>query len=101
MEIHWTDGTLSLQRPDDFNAFKVVIHATSNLNDRILQDFACTARFENDQACWVSQGGLRALAGALATPQWLANLGTMVAKARPHGWVDGSTGDIRAHVERD
>ncbi|RZL87776.1 MAG: hypothetical protein EOP82_25360 [Variovorax sp.] len=100
MEIHWTDGTLSLQRPDDFKAFKVVIHATSNVNDRVLQDLAGTARFEGDQACWVSQRGLRALAGPLATPQWLANLDAMVSKARPHGWIDGPTGDIRAHVER-
>ncbi|WP_162580476.1 hypothetical protein [Variovorax sp. PBS-H4] len=89
-----------MHRPDDFKAFKVVVHAALDVNDRVLKDFAGTARFEDDQACWVSQAGLRTLAGPLATPQWLADLDAMVSKARPHGWIDDSTGDIRAHVER-
>ncbi|WP_077001652.1 hypothetical protein [Variovorax sp. KK3] len=100
MEIHWTDGALSLQRPEDFKAFKVVIHAAPSMNDKVMQDFDGTARFEGDQVCWVSQQALRGLAGALATPQWLENLDAMVSKARSHGWIDDATGDIRAHVER-
>lgn len=100
MEIHWTDGALSLHRPDDFKAFKVVLHAAPYSSEQLQRNFADVARFENDQVCWVSQRGLQVLAGPLATPQWLQNLASMVAKARPHGWIDDATGDIRAHVER-
>ncbi|GAA4344057.1 hypothetical protein GCM10023165_26940 [Variovorax defluvii] len=100
MEIHWTDGALSLHRPDDFKAFKVVLHDAPRSNERLQRAFDDVARFDNDQVCWVSQRGLRALAGPLATPQWLNDLALMVSKARPHGWIDDATGDIRAHVER-
>ena len=30
---------------------------------------------------------------------WQAGLGTMIEKARPHGWIDDDRKAIKAHIE--
>lgn len=99
MELHWTEGRIMLAKPDDFKAFKVVVTGGKLRFVEVVQDFSGTARFDDELLCWVSQAGLQTLAGPAATPAWLAGMEAMVAKARPHGWIDEATGDIRAHVE--
>jgi len=99
MELHWAEGHITLARPEDFKSFKVVVIGSEHLFAETARDFADIARFVDRTLCWVSQAGLRTVAGPAATPAWLASVEAMVAKARPHGWIDEATGDIRAHVE--
>lgn len=91
---------MRLEQADNFRAFKVVIVQGAHPWSTVVADFQGTGRFEGEETCWVSRYGLQALAGAQATAEWLQSMQAMVAKARPHGWVDEATGDIRAHVER-
>lgn len=100
MEIHWNEGRLCLEQAGDFNAFKVVVAQGAHAWPEVAASFQGLGRFEGERTCWVSRQGLQSLAGAQATPEWLQAVQAMVDKARPHGWVDGATVDIRAHVER-
>lgn len=99
MELHWAEGRITLTNPDDFKAFKVVVSGGERRFAEAARNLAGIARFDDHLVCWVSQAGLSAVAGSSATPAWLASVQAMVAKARPHGWIDEATGDIRAHVQ--
>lgn len=99
MEIHWSDGTIRLEQAQDFKSFKLVATGPTEHAERVARDFLGVARFDGPASAWVSRAGLQSLAGERATPTWLQSVQAMVDKARPHGWIDPATGDIRAHVE--
>lgn len=99
MYLLWKDGLASLQEPDNFRAFKLVIEAAPDCIADRARDLAGTVVFDGEDTAWVSQAALLALSSREGDPAWLQAFDAMLDKARPHGWVDASTGAIRAHVE--
>lgn len=83
--------------PENFTAFKVVVHdATPSLEERL----ASLGVARVDEHVWVRVDTLRRLAGPAATPAWEESLASMLEFARSRGWVDDETDSVRAHVER-
>ena len=48
---------------------------------------------------WISEEELRACAPLAADPTWQSGVSAMIVYARTRGWVDSTTGRIRAHIE--
>ncbi|MDB5829980.1 MAG: hypothetical protein JWQ73_4200 [Variovorax sp.] len=99
MKLRWNHGVVTLQEPDDFKAFKVVVDGDESQFAQVSQDFARIATFDGPGTAWVAQAALRALGAQGRDPAWSTALDAMVEKARPHGWIDAGTGAIKAHVE--
>lgn len=99
MYIFWKDRLVTLQEPDNFKTFKIVIDAEPDQFPDGTRDFEGIATFDDKDTAWVSQGALRTMSGRAHDSVWQQAFGAMLDKARPYGWVNESTGDIRAHVE--
>jgi hypothetical protein len=48
---------------------------------------------------WVLEATLRGAPEVAQDRTWQDALGTMIEKARPHGWIDNTRKAIKAHVE--
>jgi hypothetical protein len=88
-----TDGTVSLDSPDDFRAFAIAAPQGAVLALGEL------ARLEGETHAWVSPAALQALTPRAQDPDWQAGFAAMRAYAARKGWSDDS-GAIRAHIER-
>ncbi|MEO8296239.1 MAG: hypothetical protein ABI574_00380 [Burkholderiales bacterium] len=99
MLLRWRQGAVTLEAPENFKAFKVVVESDAAQLSAVTPGFAGVATFADAQTAWVSQAALRAWPGLQADAAWLQGLDAMVAKARPFGWIDEASGAIRAHVE--
>jgi hypothetical protein len=97
MEIHVSpNGPARLLRPDDLQAFKVVLDPALDGARRALEA-AGAARVQ--EHAWIPVARLRELAGDAATPEWERGLQGMVGFARSHGFYDEELGAVRAHCE--
>src|SRR3954451_16857408 len=98
MEIHVdsSGAAPTLEAPDDFKGFKVVMHGDPPGRAAALE--AVAAKVEKH--AWITVDALRALAGSAATEAWEESLQGMVGYATSKGWFDEDLGAIRAHVER-
>lgn len=98
MYILWKNGLVSLQEPDQFKAFKLVIDAAPGSWPEVAADFEGIATVD-DASAWVAQRAVRNMSGREDDATWRQAFDAMLDKARPHGWIDDATGDIKAHVE--
>ena len=91
-------GGVTLEDPDNFRAFKVVVGAPEATIDTVRMALAGIADVPGREFVWVSEAALRNWPNRAAST-WQDGLSAMIAKARPHGWIDDVGRRIRAHVE--
>lgn len=91
-------GQVSLEDKDNFRAFKLVIEGKENL-DGARSTLGGTAEFIDATHAWIFEQALRQRPEVAQDPAWQQNLGTMIEKAKPHGWIDEQKKAIKAHVE--
>jgi hypothetical protein len=100
MFIKLTAGrTVELHDRDNFRAFKLVVEANRDALDEVRRALAGTAELPDADTAWVSEPALRQRDEVAEDATWQQALGTMIEKARPHGWIDDARKAIKAHVE--
>ncbi|MBN8749789.1 Uncharacterised protein [Xylophilus ampelinus] len=99
MFLRWNGSRVVLEDPDDFKSFKIVVSGKPPVSGILRTALADVGEFESDSVFWVSATALRRWSGRTDEPGWHTQLDAMIAKAASHGWIDPSTGAIRAHVE--
>ena len=92
-------GDVTLEEPDNFRAFKVVVASPTATLEAVRTALAGIASVPDREVAWVSEQALRRWPGYAANGAWQEQLSGMIAKARPHGWIDDANRSIRAHLE--
>ena len=92
------DGSVSLEDRDNFRAFKLVIEGAPKRLEQARRALANTAELDDD----TTAGSTSRRCGS--GPRWqrcrlAAQLGAMIEKAKPHGWIDEQHKAIKAHIE--
>jgi hypothetical protein len=90
---------VSLEDRDNFRAFKLVVEGGPARLDAVRRALAGTAELPDAATAWIFEAALRSRAEVAQDAAWQQNLGTMIEKARPHGWIDDQRKAIRAHIE--
>ena len=93
------DGRVALEDRDNFRAFKLLIEAGPSGLDAARAALAGTAELPDQATAWVLEAALRKRPEVAQDAAWQGNLGTMIEKARPHGWIDDDRKAIKAHIE--
>lgn len=93
------DGGVTLEDRDNFRAFKLVIEGGPARLDQARRALLNTAELPDQATAWIFQQALRQRPEVANDPTWLASLGTMIEKAKPHGWIDEQKQAIKAHIE--
>jgi hypothetical protein len=99
MKLRWTDSGVVLDDPQDFESFKVQVDRIDAPPEQLAAAFSGIAVFSDPHTAWVFEAALRQWKGCEKDAAWQAGLDRMIAKARPHGWIDDARGAIRSHVE--
>ena len=94
-----TDGTVSLEDKDNFRAFKLVVEGGPARLEQARRALADTAELPDQATAWIFEQALRQRPEVAQDAAWQASLGTMIEKARPHGWIDDDRKAIKAHIE--
>jgi hypothetical protein len=92
MVIVVRDTAVSLDGPDDFKGFKVVVESGDG------NALFSVGRLAHRDTAWINADAVRRLAGDAANAQWEEGFAAMLAYAQIKGWLDDA-GDIQAHVE--
>ena len=93
------DGSVTLEDRDNFRAFKLVIEGGPARLDQARRALANTAELPDQADAWIYEQALRQRPETANDPAWQQNLGAMIEKARPHGWIDEQKKAIKAHIE--
>ena len=93
------DRTLRLEERENFRAFKLVVDGRREDLDGVRRALVGSVDLADADTAWVFEGALRRLPEVAADAAWQQALGTMIEKAKPHGWIDEQRRAIRAHVE--
>jgi len=93
------DGSVTLEDRDNFRAFKLVVEGGPNRLEQARRALANTAELPNEKDAWIFEQALRQRPEVAGDATWQANLGTMMEKAKPHGWIDEQKKAIKAHIE--
>jgi hypothetical protein len=93
------DGRVSLEERDNFRAFKLVVEGPPSRLDAVRQGLAGTAELPDQSTAWIFEQALREQPEVAGDAAWQANLGAMIEKAKPHGWIDERKKAIKAHIE--
>jgi hypothetical protein len=93
------DGRVSLEDRDNFRAFKLVIEGGPEKLDAARRALTGTAELPDQATAWIFEQALRQRTEVAQDAAWQGNLGTMIEKARPHGWIDEQKKAIKAHIE--
>ena len=94
-----TDGKVTLEDAGNFRAFKVVIEGSPDKIDNARRALMGLADVSDKDTAWVFESGLRQRPEVAQDAAWQQSLGTMIEKARPHGWIDDARKAIKAHIE--
>ena len=94
-----TDGSISLEDKDNFRAFKLLVEGGPARLDQARRALTNTAELIDTSHAWVFEQTLRQRPEVAQDTAWQASLGTMIEKARPHGWIDDDRRAIKAHIE--
>jgi hypothetical protein len=94
-----TDGGVSLEEKDNFRAFKLVVEGGPARLDQARRALSGTAEVQDQGHAWIYEQALRKRPEVANDAAWQGNLGAMIEKAKPHGWVDEAKQAIRAHIE--
>jgi hypothetical protein len=92
-------GAVTLEDRDNFRAFKLVVEGGAARLDQARRALANTAELSDDKQAWIYEQALRQRPEVAGDTAWQANLGTMIEKAKPHGWIDEQKKAIKAHIE--
>jgi len=92
-------GSVTLEDRDNFRAFKLVIEGGPARLDQARRALANTAELIDQTHAWIYEQALRGRPEVVHDTAWQGNLGTMIEKARPHGWIDEQKKAIKAHIE--
>jgi hypothetical protein len=87
------DGRVELERPEDLEGFKVVVHG----NDATA--LAEVGRLIGRDNAWIHMDAVRRLASGHVGPGWEGEFQGMIEFARTRGWIDDDRREIQAHVE--
>jgi hypothetical protein len=93
------DRRIELEDRDNFRAFKLVVDGGRDDIDAVSRALAGIAELVDADTAWVSQATLRARPEVANDTTWQQSFEAMIAKARPHGWIDDKRAAIKAHVE--
>ena len=92
-------GSVTLEDRDNFRAFKLVVEGGPDRLDtpaaRCPAPPNCPTRPPPGSSSRRCGSGPR----SRRTPRGKQNLGTMMEKAKPHGWIDEQKKAIKAHIE--
>ena len=91
--------TVKLEDASNFRAFKVVVAMPNADLDTVRGALSGLAAVPDRDTAWVSEQALRAWPDVANDTAWQEALTAMIAKARPHGWIDDANEAIKAHVE--
>jgi len=92
-------GFVTLEDRDNFRAFKLVIEGRREDLGAARSALATTAALVDAETAWVFADALRRRPEVKDDSIWQQSLNAMIAKARPHGWIDDASNAIKAHVE--
>jgi len=90
---------VKLEDAGNFRAFKVVVAMPNADLEMVRGALSGVAALPDRDTAWVSERALRAWPQVVHDAAWQEALTAMIAKARPHGWVDDTAKAIKAHVE--
>ena len=90
------DGHVSLEERDNFRAFKLVVEGDAAQLDATRVKLKGVADVPDAGTAWIFESWLRA---NVSDEAWHQSLGTMIEKAKPHGWIDEQRKAIKAHIE--
>jgi hypothetical protein len=93
------DGRVSLEDRDNFRAFKLVAEGGPANLDAARRALADSADLPDPSTAWIFEAALRSRPEVANDAAWQTNLGAMIEKARPHGWIDEQRKAIKAHIE--
>jgi hypothetical protein len=93
------DRRVELDDRDNFRAFKVMVEGGRDDLDAVRRALAGVAELVDADTAWVSQAALRGRSDVANDSTWQQSFEAMIAKARPHGWIDDARQAIKAHVE--
>jgi len=92
-------AVVKLEDASNFRSFKVVVAIPHADLDTVRSALSSIADLPDRDTAWVSEQALRARPEVANDATWQDALTAMIAKARPHGWVDDANRTIKAHVE--
>jgi len=93
------DGRVALEDRDNFRAFKLVIESAPGKLEAARQWLTGTADLPDQSTAWIFEAALRRRPEVAQDAAWQSNLGAMIEKAKPHGWIDEQRKAIKAHIE--
>jgi hypothetical protein len=93
------DGSITLEDRDNFRAFKLVVEGGPARLDQARRALLNTAELPDQANAWIFEQALRQRAEVANDATWQTNLGAMIEKAKPHGWIDEQKKAIKAHIE--
>jgi hypothetical protein len=93
------DGSVTLEDRDNFRAFKLVVEGGPARLEQARRALHNTAELPNEKDAWIFEQALRQRPEVAGDATWQQNLGTMMEKAKPHGWIDEQKKAIKAHIE--
>jgi len=93
------DGSVSLEDPGNFRAFKLVIEGGPQRLDQARRALANLAELDDETHGWVYEQALRQRPEVAQDQSWQQGFGAMIEKAKPHGWIDEQRNAIKAHIE--
>src|SRR4029078_5857645 len=89
-------GQVTLEDRDNFRAFKLVVEGEPGRLDQAKRALTNIAEIEDQPPAWIFKQGLRQRPEVAGDATWQTNLGTMIEKAKPHGWIDEQKKGIQA-----
>ena len=92
-------GSVTLEDRDNFRAFKLVVEGGPARLEQARRALADTAELPDQATAWIFEVALRQRTEVAQDATWQGNLGTMIEKARPHGWIDEQKRAIKGHIE--
>src|SRR5690349_13980863 len=92
-------GDVTLEDRDNFRAFKLVVEGTPARLDQARRALANVAELPDGKDAWIYEQALRQRPEVANDSTWQGNFGTMMEKAKPHGWIDEQKKAIKAHIE--
>ncbi|MGF7161869.1 hypothetical protein FHS85_003510 [Rhodoligotrophos appendicifer] len=92
-------GRVKLVDADDFKGFKIRVDDPQTSPGNLSKVLAGVATVDDTGHAWVNEQALRKLGAQAGGPGWQDSATGMIAYAKRAGWVDETSGAIRAHVE--
>ena len=93
------DGSVTLEDRDNFRAFKLLVEGGPTGLDAARRALTGLAELPDQATAWIFEAALRQRHEVAQDTAWQQNLGAMIEKARPHGWIDDTRKAIKAHIE--